>query len=361
MNSDESQEKSGTRAAVCTGAVASRNRSEHSTPSLRPRLELIDQMRGLASLSVAWFHLTNQYGEQSVARASGAKGWLGVELFFVISGFVIPLAINRWRAWRIRQYLLFLRRRFVRVEFPFLASILVVLALEVASESSPSFRGVSRDFDVSQLLANALYVVPFTSEAWLQPVYWTLAFECAFYLSLGLVFTFAVSAELVTESRVLTFAAALSACILTNLIPHYWGYFLMGILSYRCHQRSNPPATFHLSVIVAALVTAIASSSWLGPFVALFGASAMILRADNPLPNALGRGLLWLGSISYSLYLVHVPVGGRVVNLGRRFIGESAHEELLLSSAALVMSAGFAWCFYRLLELPAQRWARNLR
>lgn len=68
--------------------------------------------------------------------------------------------------------------------------------------------------------------------------------------------------------------------------------------------------------------------------------------------------LLGLGSISYSLYLTHVPIGGRVVNLGRRWI-DGLEAEFALSVAALAVSITFAYGFMRLVERPAIQLARR--
>ena len=65
--------------------------------------------------------------------------------------------------------------------------------------------------------------------------------------------------------------------------------------------------------------------------------------------NWAGKALVGLGAISYSLYLTHVPVGGRVVNLGRRFVNEPSGEALL-SALALAVSVLFAVFFWNAIE-----------
>jgi peptidoglycan/LPS O-acetylase OafA/YrhL len=61
------------------------------------RIVTVDALRGVASLSVAWFHLTqpNPALAPGIIKSSGAYGWLGVHIFFVISGFVIPYSLDK--------------------------------------------------------------------------------------------------------------------------------------------------------------------------------------------------------------------------------------------------------------------------
>src|SRR5215210_4781626 len=67
----------------------------------RERIHGLDFLRGVASLAVCWFHLTSfTYATPdgwfySALRRTGTYGWLGVEVFFVISGFVIPYSLHR--------------------------------------------------------------------------------------------------------------------------------------------------------------------------------------------------------------------------------------------------------------------------
>ena len=55
------------------------------------QIEIIGALRGLAALSVAWFHFTNggDLLQSGWLKASGAYGWLGVELFFVVKVFLL--------------------------------------------------------------------------------------------------------------------------------------------------------------------------------------------------------------------------------------------------------------------------------
>lgn len=95
------------------------------------RSQLIQGLRGLASLAVAWYHLTEGLG--SALKQWGSIGAHGVEVFFVISGFVIPFSI--WKLKRsnsLTGFPKFMARRLLRIEPPYLVSlIMVVILLEV--------------------------------------------------------------------------------------------------------------------------------------------------------------------------------------------------------------------------------------
>ena len=71
--------------------------------------------------------------------------------------------------------------------------------------------------------------------------------------------------------------------------------------------------------------------------------------------------LIWLGGISYSLYIVHIPIGGKAVNLGRRFVPEGVLPEAVLSLAALFLALAVAFIFNRLFERPFVRLSKRLK
>jgi peptidoglycan/LPS O-acetylase OafA/YrhL len=95
----------------------------------------------------------------------------------------------------------------------------------------------------------------------------------------------------------------------------------------------------------------------LGEASALVGlaTSVVILTVEGT-----NRVLALLGELSYSLYLVHVPVGGRVINLGERLGGG-----WLLNVVWLAAATGFsllaAYALFRFVERPCRRYAGSLR
>ena len=72
------------------------------------------------------------------------------------------------------------------------------------------------------------------------------------------------------------------------------------------------------------------------------------------------RPLVFLGMISYSLYLIHVPIGAKLVNLGGRYVTGTL-TSLALIAAALGVSILCAWALYFCVERPAQRWSSKVK
>lgn len=86
---------------------------------------------------------------------------------------------------------------------------------------------------------------------------------------------------------------------------------------------------------------------------------ALIWGPDVMIDEYGGKLLLRLGALSYSLYLVHVPLGARVGNLGNRFV-EAPSAEFGLSLLALTLSVAFALAFRKLVEVPSAACAHSL-
>jgi peptidoglycan/LPS O-acetylase OafA/YrhL len=148
------------------------------------KVPLVEYLRGIASLGVAWFHIVPGWG---AIHATAAYGWLGVPVFFVISGFVLPLSI--WGHWgshyRVSDFGRFAERRIIRIEPPYLISVLLAVVLWQLSAITPGFHGQAPNVTAGQVLSHVAYLPPIFGYAWLQPVYWTLAYEFCFYAVVG--------------------------------------------------------------------------------------------------------------------------------------------------------------------------------
>lgn len=322
-----------------------------------PRIDLIDYLRGLAALSVAWFHITLSMGNG--LEAAGRYGFLGVDAFFVISGLVVPYSILRaFPEYSLRDFPTFVLRRMLRLEPPYIVSLLLVLALPFVAVLSPSFGGAPATLpEPSRIAAHLFYLIPLTDHKWLQPVYWTLAWEFAFYLSIGLIFPNIARTEgwhwFVTLTGICT--------ILVTFLdwPARMLLFIMGIQVYRTTILGD---SVWRNLLVPAVCLAVMSSAG-AQLEGLVGFIVAMMLSNHSLipslPSIIGRPLSALGLVSYSLYLFHVPVSQRFINLGKQFI-DSKIEHYALALVALVVCLIVAIVIYIFVERVSQKFARGV-
>ena len=317
----------------------------------------LDALRGLASFAVAWFHFTNgnpAFLENGFLKTSGRYGWMGVEVFFVISGFVIPYALAR-AGFRLGDYPRFLAKRLVRLDPPYLIAIALSLAVAALAALAPGYRGAPFHVSAPQLLLHLGYLNVFFGYEWLNPVFWTLAVELQYYLLIGLAFPAIASTRWTRRIAVAAMFGTLALLFPSGaFLFHYLFLFLLGIATFqrRFGLLSDRGYLAHIAVYAAG------AGVTLDPWVAVLAACSALVIAYGRTGG--GPLLRWLGTISYSLYLVHVPIGGRVINLSLRF-----PHTLLVQCAALALAIGVslvaAWVLYVTVERPAQRWAEGIR
>lgn len=308
-------------------------------PATGSRLGYLDGLRGLAVLSVVAWHYTDEtyarflpYGARYAGLPVLDQGWAGVNLFFLISGFVIFMTLDKCRAASE-----FYARRWLRL-FP--AMLVATVAILAVSQVN----GVHMPHGEPPLV-NALPGLTFISPGfwqWIAPideldgVYWTLYVEAGFYLVAGATyFRLGWRGSLITLAALwlLTYAAARLGAdpvpwtvqALQFLGAEYFGWFVSGALFYKAAQH-NDPALFAGAVLVglAASQTSdlwqpadLASRAALVAIVLLFAIAQRSNLAQRLLNS---RALLAAGIASYPLYLLHNELGvgliGRVGSLG---------------------------------------------
>ncbi|HEX4410988.1 MAG TPA: acyltransferase [Xanthobacteraceae bacterium] len=316
------------------------------------RISVVEALRGLASISVALFHFCGQLSSRE-AQVFTNYGWLGVDVFFVISGFVIPLSLYG-KNYRIADFPSFMLRRMVRLEPPYLVSITLTLLLWHASTRIPGFAGQGPSYSFPQIAYHLFYLVPLTHYQWLSPVYWSLAYEFVFYITVGLVFS-----TLITRHVAVTFCFGF---IVFGISFAVWDVpdvriieFVVGALLMRATVCERRNVEITLWLVASVVLTFIVGDVATGLIVSFVAASIFFMRDVD-----FGRFAIFLGSISYSLYLIHVPIGGRIVNLLKRF-GQGLPYEIFITAAALLISAFAAVLFCRLVEGPSLAISRNIK
>lgn len=281
----------------------------------RSRLVSLDAMRGLAALSVVAFHFLGRYNSLYSTRPPLLTGLhlevYGVHLFFIISGFVIFLTLERCD--RLRDFAI---SRFARL-FPLYWGC-VLLTWCVVSTFGPEDRRVG----VGTMLINLTMFQSWVDAPDVDGVYWTLAVELSFYLLAGLAFACKATRS---RGRVLIavlawiFASlALRSPFLLRLPAHdfladrldvhYSHLFIAGICFYVAWRDGHNLWTvlgLSYTVGVTAALDGLESAV---PILGLLVLFQLVLKGR--LRKVLGwRPLQFIGLSSYALYLLHQNIG----------------------------------------------------
>lgn len=326
---------------------------EPSTPERVPseRLEELDALRGLAALSVMAFHYTHIL-PRFVHLAEPPPfeivyGYFGVELFFMISGFVILLTLER-----TKYAADFVVSRAARLYPAFWAALLVTFTVGAL------FPLEAQHYTGGQLLINATMLADYLKVEDIDSVYWSLSYEIGFYFSMFLLF---VTGQL---KRIEWFAAAwlsLSAIFILHpeYLPHplhylltinnYTHLFVFGILAYRIRRKGATPV--RLAIIAAAAGLAFLRLSPLQSAMVIALMATFSLGVFGKLKFLKHPALLWLGAVSYPLYLTHQMLGYRVV----AWLTAAGAPFLAAIAVTAVAALTLAGAIHYAVEKPSQR------
>ena len=327
-----------------------------STPSTAPAKQpthyvpTLDFLRGVASLGVCWWHIikwNESYLSNEFIKASAPYGALGVYSFFVISGFVIPWSLHHAK-YHLNRYPKFIIKRVTRLDPPYFASILLFILIGFGATFVPAFSGGAFHVDLKSLVLHVGYLNAICGEQWINPVYWSLAIEFQYYLLMGLIYPLLRNARFHAEKIFLLFLCGLSIVIPNeSLIFRYLPLFAIGIIVY---WRMTSQASKGSAVLLGVCVSTILFIT-LGIKIAAVGVATgliiVLFRIASPV-------FYYLGLISYSLYLIHTPIGPRVIRLGMRFSTNSLTEVIVVIGAVATCLLCAA-VFYYLVEKPSQR------
>lgn len=289
----------------------------------KKRLPQIDALRGIAALWVVLYHWTVRYDE---LFGHGESLWLrlpdgrhGVHLFFMISGFVILMTLDKVKT--IRDFAFF---RFARL-YP----TLWVCAL--LTYSLVEFFGLpGREVSITSALMNITMIPYFLGFKFIDPVYWSLEIELFFYILMGAIVGFGLR-------RFLVAIVAALVCINIGLllIPgevtdlpkvvkalrllfslRYLNLFLFGIICYEMTRAYRP---WQYPLLALCLLTPLVEHG-LGHFCIVLSLGVLFWLATQRTVLVLhSRLLVFFGFISYPLYLLHQNIGFLVIRSGYGF------------------------------------------
>src|SRR5260370_10879026 len=317
------------------------------------RIESLDALRGLAALAVCWKHLTDSSVLPRALQISGMYGWLGVEVFFVISGFVIPYTLYK-SGYRVEQYFTFVCKRIVRLEPPYLLSVLFVLLIGYLAAYAPGYHGAPYHPSTTQVLLHFGYLNAFAHHDWLNGVYSTLAIQFQYYLAVGLLVPLLCTRNSKARYAALTVLSLLAFIPSESFIFQYLFLFLLGIVAFQ-HWIGLIRTRVYIALV---LLLGIGAVLTLGLLIA--GVSVATACLISFVRFRQFAALKFLGMISYSLYLLHLPIVLKLSNLARR-IAQGQTEDVLAVFVIAAITIVVAYLFYRFIELPSHRWSARIK
>ena len=317
--------------------------------------------RGLAALSVFLFHIRHMLAESAPWLAElSTHGYLGVYLFFVVSGYVITSSAEGVLRHNASPHQ-FINRRFLRIYPPFWASIVVAISvpLIIATLKGQDFQPKFGDYRIIEWVQLATLSKVFVGAdvdlfrrfSDVNAIYWTLAIEFQFYcvvyvaLCTRRFFRSILLAVTVVSIWLIIWP---SAFLNSGLFIHYWPMFAIGIILYYATNlmKTKPGMARPLKMQVSGLFLTLFSAGALVWFdidsyfqnsnlvVTIFFSaySALLLFLAIPFEKRLiqwkskGRILgvivsfgAFLGTISYSLYLLHTKISILAALVFRQF------------------------------------------
>jgi len=333
------------------------------------RLEGLQALRGLAALLVLVLHATqfaSGFGGfmAPAADAIAALGVIGVDIFFVLSGVVISILLRR-NAVRPEAPGGFLFRRAAKLLPTFWVTLLLMLLLPAAPDA---------DNSLASLFAQPLSLLLLAKQN-AHPVGWTLLFEAHFYIIAALALCFGVRATNVMLGwvPVQVVAVVLVAAGLLPALPFLQPISLelcAGLLIGTLALSRPLPAPGLVAIGALALIAAVcglvpiavSTADLIRPLV--LGVPAALLVYAMLSLDAAGwrppRLAVWLGEISYSLYMWHLPV---LMVLAVAMLGlmqQAPAVAILYGGLGMGLSVTVAAGAHRWIEAPVVAWANRV-
>lgn len=348
----------------------------------RASIDALTGIRFFAAAAVVLFHYRGELETlfpslRSLSVFSNA-GFLGVDLFFVLSGFILTYNyLPTFERWDRRAYMRFLGLRLARL-YPLHLFTLGVLGVLLGVAASRGVMPRSEGFSLGSLLQNLLLVQAWfsTAHTWNGPA-WSISAEWFAYLAFPLV---ALALNRVRTPRAAVLGAALSfagmllafACLGFPHLPllQIGGEFLAGAFLGRLHLLGSRPsrAWDRLSLLT---VLALGGLVWglTAAHVHLMLVAPMFGLLIMAVAQARGRLAAWLGTprlvfwgeASYALYMTHEVV--HLVGLKTLPMASFATEPTVIRLAVALgyggVILGCAALTYRLVERPSRRFLRR--
>lgn len=324
------------------------------------RNHIIDNLRFFAAAMVVFFHLNQPIHHiDNWYRNLVKYGWLGVPVFFVISGYCIIISANR-----STNGLDFLGKRLFRIFPAYWLSLLIVLLIAVLEKVFTGYNSVAKmPNSVASIVANiTLTTAPFSSVKTINWVYWSLTYEVFFYIIIACVLTLN---KRFTEVGILgiTLLSIWPTTFHTQYLffLNFWPIFSSGICIFYWFNYTGKYKYPYLILLSGITAFALYKGFLHQPLylgTTLLTSALIVVSRYIKLKSSI---FSTLGEHSYSVYLLHVPIGVYVL---KRFETDYIQSHLIANIAydiaTYIIVSLMAWQTFNLVEQPANQYGKKL-
>ena len=327
-------------------------------------------LRGIAALLVLFFHVRTPVGIEltfGVADPFSQFGYLGVDIFFVLSGFILSHVYAEQFSESLSSTSLraFAVARFSRI-YPlhFVTTILMLLAYEIALRVGV-MPNESSGYSSTSVILGLLLVQEWFRVVAPNPGSWSISIELLNYVAFPFLILITTRLSLYWPALAIILGTVIAWLPVSSNVPHGVAEFVMGCAAYVASKRYKGGAAWPVSGIFFALPFLVFYFSNLRgfglPALSFTAAVYFLARSDKRDPFArlcATRPLVFIGEISYSIYLLQwlVWIGWKHVIAKLPLF--SSHPYLMVASAAtslIILSVVSYYCF----EKPSRSWLRR--
>ncbi|MFP5042391.1 acyltransferase family protein [Parasediminibacterium sp. JCM 36343] len=321
----------------------------------------LDISRGIAASTVAFFHFGQMRNQHDFYGNLINYGWLGVPVFFIISGYSISSSIDNTTS--IKQFWL---KRLFRIYPAYWLSVALVFLIVILQKILTGHNTIVilpiKPIDLVNTFVS--FYAPISHTPMINWVYWTLVYELFFYLVFSIVLFIPKQYRLwyfsgiILISIVYVFIKDISVLFFLKLI----GYFGLGVCLDEIRKKGwgfniYIGATLAMASIILNRKYCIGSESDMNSMIAFYVGIAFAIAVYFASPYFKTKPLFAkLGDISYSLYLFHIPVGNYFLrSIFLSFFPTAYHSipPFILDIFYFIVCVLFSHLVYKTVELPA--------
>jgi peptidoglycan/LPS O-acetylase OafA/YrhL len=326
-------------------------------PNNQGHFPTINFLRAFVAICVVFYHFIHfsDHNGDFISDPSSIKDWSGyfsqtVFIFFIISGFTIPLYLSKIK-YKIKNIGGFFTNRILRIGIPYWIAVILFILIEFMFSIK---NGTTFQFEFERIIHHFFFSIQFSAYEWYNPIFWTLAVEMQFYFLIAFMYPLLTSNKTwLTYLTIILFSISGLIFSDNSLLFYYAPFFAIGMglfLLFKEKIKMIPAIIF--------IVCNLGAIFWVHDLtIFLVSILSIPFFTNIPINN---RIFNFIGNNSYSLYLIHGAIGGSIIYLFGRYIENELLKYLLVIVSFIISLAG-SYIFFLIIEKPSLRLVKRIQ